>query len=126
MPSLLFYKNYGRRTMRVCGMIDVERRLIDLYNVSLCNSNPKEQCKAQKTIRLIESCFVLIGIFTGEDHCKMINCLYFSKRNILNVEKRNMAEKIFVSERTMFSYRKKYCKVFNYILKFIEDNNLCD
>ena len=47
--------------------------------------------------------------------------LYFSKDNVMDVGLKRMEKIVFVQERTLLFYRKKYCEVVNAIFVLIED-----
>ena len=62
-----------------------------------------------------------ISEFTNTDHTAIFNRLYFSKYNIKVAGIKHVARNIYIEERTLFSYRKKYCKVIMWILDYIRE-----
>ena len=55
------------------------------------------------------------------DFINKVKELYFSKDNVMDVGLKRMEKIVFVQERTLLFYRKKYCGVVNAIFVLIGD-----
>ncbi len=97
--------------MKITSTRKIEEAVIELYKRSVKKEDEIEAEKAAKTIQDIISSFRLISIFTKENHVEIVKKLYFSKDNILEIGIRKMSDKVFVQEKTLYTYRKKYCKI---------------
>ncbi len=75
-----------------------------------------ENIEAKKQIRIIMLCFQMLSIFTEEDHSAIVQKLYFSKNNIVKNGVRETAKAVFIPERTLQYYRRKYCEIIDIIV----------
>lgn len=64
-------------------------------------------------------CFEIISIFTNINHAEIVRKLYFNKDNIIVVGIKKMEKMVFIQERTLLLYRKKYCEVIDAIFVLI-------
>lgn len=104
--------------MKITQDMQTERKLINLYEGSL---QENDNNKAKEKIKTIVIAFSIISIFTNVDHTTVMKKMYLSKRNILVLGTRKMAEVVYIQERTLYEYRKKYCKIINFVLKYYDD-----
>ncbi len=110
---LFFYKQ-----MKKTGTNAIEKKIVDLYNKSVGKVD-KESIKAQTTIDKILKVFKLISIYDENNHKEIVRILYFSKENILIIGVRKIAARLFMDDKTLYKYRKKYCAVISNILNSI-------
>lgn len=96
--------------MRITETRIYEIALIELFYESRNNNEAKEK------IEIILKVFKIISIFTGENHEEIICKLYFDRNNIVRVGIKLSADKVFMQEKTLYSYRKKYCKIIKEIM----------
>lgn len=105
--------------MKITQDMQTERKLINLYERSLQENNND---RVKNKIKTILIAFSIISIFTDMDHTTVMKKMYLSKRNILVLGIRKMAEVVYIRERTLYEYRKKYCKIINFVLAYYDDN----
>lgn len=112
--------------MKITETNEVEQSVIELFEKSNQKVENENTEVAQKQIKFILSCFDFIQAFTGVNHKDIVKVLYFSKNNIAKVGVSNMNEFVFVQERTLFNYRKKYVAVLESAFAFMKDINFND
>lgn len=102
--------------MKITETRKTEMLIISLYQLSLQSDGSEEIKKSKKVIALV--CFVLklLSIFTDENHLQIVDRLYFSKNNIVKIGIKSASEKVYMSERTLYFYRRKYCEIINIVL----------
>ena len=102
--------------MKITETRKTEMLIISLYQLSLQSDSSEEIKKSKKVIALV--CFVLklLSVFTDENHLRIVDRLYFSKNNILKTGIKSESEKVYISERTLYFYRRKYCEIINIVL----------
>ncbi len=88
--------------------------LTELYIAS------KNDIDANERIKTILKVFKVISIFTEENHEEIVRRIYFENSNIVRLGVRISAEKVFVQEKTLYNYRRKYCKAIKEILSLFE------
>lgn len=103
--------------MKVTNTRRTEKAIIDLYYCSMKKDDNEKSLVAKTIIETIKSYFEIISIFTNENHLNIITNLYFTSKNILEVGTRQMANKVFIQERSLLIYRQKYCAVIEKILE---------
>lgn len=102
--------------MKITQTRSIEKKVVDIYEKSIAKGSNAEKENAQRLIAQIRYAFRLIDIFDDSNHLQIIEKLYFCRDNILKLNIRRTADKVFVQERTLFFYRRKYCKVFKEII----------
>lgn len=102
------------------GTKETENFIVELYYCSIDKSNTVKAESAQFTIDIILFFFTLLSIYTNENHFAIVSSLYFSNENIKEIGVRNMANKLFMEERTLYTHRKKYCKIISSIIEFVK------
>lgn len=107
--------------MKITSTRKIEMMLVNLYKCSIKKEHDEEYKFANNIMQFIIFCFEIISIFTETDHANIIKKLYFSKDNVMDVGLKRMEKIVFVQERTLLFYRKKYCEVVNAIFVLIED-----
>ena len=94
--------------------------MVNLYKCSHKKEHDEEYQMANNILEIVMFCFKVISVFTKTDHAKIVKQLYFDKDNIIVVGIKKMENIIFVPERTLLLYRKKYCDVIESIFVLIE------
>lgn len=102
--------------MKITKTRKTEIYLITLYQTSLQCGDSEEIKNAKKAIALVGFVFRLLNAFTEENHTKIIRQLYFSKNNILTLGIQSVSKKVYMSERTLYFYRQKYCEIVDMVL----------
>ncbi len=100
--------------MKITQQMITERNLIKLYECS--RKGDAQSWQAKDKIEKILIIFNYISVFTKFDHETVVKRLYFSQRNIMVIGTRQMADEVYIQERTLYSYRKKYCDIVDCIL----------
>ena len=85
-------------------------------------NHDEETIKAQGKIKNILICFYMLSIFTNEDHTSIVKKLYFSPENIIKRGVGKTAQAVFIPERTLQTYRQKYCEIINIIISWDEES----
>ena len=52
--------------------------------------------------------YTSISIYDENNHKEIVRILYFSKENILIIGVRKIAARLFMDDKTLYKYRKKY------------------
>lgn len=112
------------KKMKITNTRRTEITIINLYKCSTKKEKDEESKYATKLIHIIIVCFELISVFTKINHTEIVKKLYFTKENISVISLKQMERKVFIQERTLLMYRKKYCEVIDLIFVLIEDLNL--
>lgn len=81
------------------------------------NSDDSEAAK--QIVELVKLCMKVVSVFTDTDHAAISDKLYFSKDNIKVAGVKYVARTSYLEERTLYSYRKKYCKVILTIMDYL-------
>lgn len=100
--------------MKITNVRKKEKLLVELYNLSKGKGDKAKE--ASEVITKIDYAFRLIGVFTGQDHEKIVNNLYFSKNNIISVGISKVSDKVFLQEKTLYLYRQRYCEAIEFIV----------
>lgn len=103
---------------------DLENEIVNLYYCSIKKKSDIEPEYAEFTINLIKFFFSLLSMYTNENHLLIITKLYFSRGNIKEIGVKTIARKLYLEERTLYSYRKKYCEIIIAIIKYVKEKNL--
>lgn len=109
--------------MKITDTRKIEQMLVNLYYCSIKKEHDDEYRRVNDILHFIMFCFRIISVFTETDHAKIVEKLYFNKDNIMVVGLKKMEKIVFVQERTLLLYRRKYCEVINAIFALIEDFN---
>ena len=107
--------------MKVTDTRKTEKILVNLYHCSRAKEHNEDYILANNLLKFIMFCFEIISVFTSVDHAKIVKTLYFNKDNIFVMGIRNIQQVVFVQERTLLLYRKKYCEVVNAIFVLVEE-----
>lgn len=107
--------------MKITKTMKTEKFIVELYKKSRLKN--EEGMKAQKKIKAILLFFQFISVFTDEDHLTIVQKLYFSKENIVNSGVQATATALYIPERTLLYYRRKYCIVIEMIIAWVEENS---
>lgn len=78
---------------------------------------------AKKIIQLLTLSLNSISMFTNQNHYQIFKKLYFTKDNVLAMGISYIARQVFIQERTLYSYRKKYCEIIIAIIKHVNEKN---
>lgn len=103
---------------------DIEKELVNLYYCSIKKKSDIDPEYAQYQIDIIKFFFKLLSIYTNENHLVILNKLYFTRWNIKEIGVKATAIKLYLEERTLFSYRKRYCGIINEIIKGFKETYL--
>lgn len=107
--------------MKITKTRKTEIMIINLYKCGTKKDHDADYCLAKNIMNLILLCFQLISIFTGTDHMRIVQKLYFSEKNILSAGIQCMQGVVYVQERTLLLYRRKYCEVIDALFVLIEN-----
>lgn len=102
--------------MKITRTRQIECKIVALYEKSKGKEEKQEVLKARRRIQEIIIFFQLLSMFTEEDHVSIVQHLYFSKDNIIEKSIGETAQAVFIPERTLRTYREKYCKIIDKIL----------
>ncbi len=108
--------------MRTSETRKTEQEIVNIYYLSQKKDDPAAS-KARIIVMTILEYFRIISVFDGEDHQKIISKLYFSKDNVITAGIRKTALSLFLEEKTLYNYRKKYCEVIKRAIELIYKNN---
>lgn len=96
---------------------DIEKQINKLYKTSKNKKNALEAKQAKEVMEEIIRTFRMLDIFMNEHHTDIVQRIYFTRWNIVQIGVRAMAFRIFMPERTLYKYRQKYCAIIAEILK---------
>lgn len=106
--------------MKRKNLKDTEKTIVEIYYSSKKKDIDNETEKAIDTVNCIIDCFRLISIFTNNNHTAIVKQLYFSKENVCVIGPKRIAQKVFVHENTLHTYREKYCLIISLVLVRME------
>ena len=106
--------------MKITDTIKTEHKIVEIYKSSKGKSAEAEQAK--NVVNLIIQYFELISLFTNVRHVDIVKRIYFSADNLFVVGMRGIAQRLYLHENTLYSYRKKYCTVINTIFLLLNLN----
>lgn len=86
------------------------------FSLTVKKNADNESQQAKQIIELIVFCFRIISLFTNENHLKIVEQLYLTKNNILSMGIRHFSNKLFLDEKTLYAYRKKYGMVILFVI----------
>ena len=66
--------------MKITKTRKTEIMIINLYKCGTKKNHDADYCLAKNLMNLILLCFQLISIFTGTDHMRIVQKLYFSEK----------------------------------------------
>lgn len=112
--------------MKVTNTRKTELMMVNLYKCSKKKEHDSEYKLANNLLNFIMFCFELISKFTSTDHAQIVKKLYFSKDNIILVGTKKMEKMVFIQERTLLLYRKKYCEVIDEIFVLMQEFDFFD
>lgn len=95
---------------------NTENKIIKTY-ASRNASDVEEAERAKKIIKLLNFVFICISLFNKENHASIMSKLYLTKYHIFEKGVQASAEDMFLSERTLGRYRKKYCPVLEFVMR---------
>ncbi len=95
---------------------NTENKIIKTY-ASRNASDVEEAERAKKIIKLLNFAFICISLFNKENHASIMSKLYLTKYHIFEKGVQASAEDMFLSERTLGRYRKKYCPVLEFVMR---------
>ncbi len=107
--------------MKITNTRKIEQILVNLYYCSRKKEDNEDYIIANNLLKFIMFCFEIISVFTNIDHAKIVKTLYFNKDNIFVVGIRQIQRSVYVQERTLLLYRKKYCEVVNAIFVLVKE-----
>lgn len=105
--------------MKITNTRKTELLMVDLYKCSKKKEHDADYKLANNILQFIMFCFEIISIFTNINHAEIVRKLYFNKDNIIVVGIKKMEKMVFIQERTLLLYRKKYCEVIDAIFVLI-------
>lgn len=95
---------------------NTENKIIEIY-ANRKADNVEEAERAKKIIKLLNFGFICISLFNKENHASIMSKLYLTKYHIFEKGVQASAEDMFLSERTLGRYRKKYCPVLEFVMR---------
>lgn len=95
---------------------NTENKIIEIY-ANRKADNVEEAERAEKIIKLLNFGFICISLFNKENHASIMIKLYLTKYHIFEKGVQASAEDMFLSERTLGRYRKKYCPVLEFVMR---------
>lgn len=104
--------------MKITNTRKMELLMVDLYKCSKKKEHDADYKLANNILQFIMFCFEIISIFTNINHAEIVRKL-FNKDNIIVVGIKKMEKMVFIQERTLLLYRKKYCEVIDAIFVLI-------
>lgn len=112
--------------MKITNTRKTEMIMIGLYKDSKSKVQCKEVAIAKQTMKLILTCFEMISIFTNYNHVEIVKKLYFTRNNIMAIGLKRMEEVVYIQERTLLVYRKKYCEVVDFLFILIKQYKIME
>lgn len=103
--------------MKITKTRVVEQKVIKLFNDSMEQVNKEKRVEAQIIVERVLNVFELISVFDNYNHVEILKKLYFTKTNIFVLGTKKMANELFMDEKTLYKFRKKYCGVISKILE---------